>query len=155
MNADESSAAPDEPLERRLLGVVQNVAGSRQEDNRLVTLETLVTEDVGVFACVHREAALQRLPLNGRDSGRDRIVAKFRGFREHQHVESRGNGRRALSGWRADCGMAARHQEKDDENRARPHSATIFCFAWGPTPMRLPSLTLRILNRSLSCLVSN
>ena len=65
MHADKSPAAANEPLERRLLRAVQDIARRRQEHHRLISRERRIVEHVAIFGRVHGKAAHATLLLNG------------------------------------------------------------------------------------------
>lgn len=83
----------DVPLERALLGVVEDVTGGREEHHGVVPREVACGEGARVLGGVDRETALgPQLPY-GRDPFGNRVVSEARCLREHQHPAPAGTGR--------------------------------------------------------------
>ncbi len=92
VDADEAAARSDVRLERRLLGLVQNVAGGVEEDHRLVTAQVGGGEVVAVLRGRHRETVGGAEVADGLDPCRDRVVPESGRLGEHEDVVGRVRG---------------------------------------------------------------
>jgi hypothetical protein len=93
VHAGEPATALDVVLERRLLGVVEDVTGGGQEDDDLVLRQVGFGERGAVFGGVDGEVVLLAEFLDGRDPGRDRRVTEARRLGKDQRLERRVGGR--------------------------------------------------------------
>ena len=83
------TAGADVALERRLLGVVEDVAGRAQEDHDVVVGEVRVGERGGVLGRVDLEPVLRRHLGDGDGALRDALgVPEGRGLGEDQGAEA-------------------------------------------------------------------
>ncbi len=88
MDADETAARLDVALERRLLFVVEDVAGGAQEDHHFVLLEFGVIEDARrVFGPEDVEVVELAEVTDGVDGFVDGFVVPAGGFCEQQDAE--------------------------------------------------------------------
>ena len=96
VDADEATACTDVAFERRLLPVVEDVAGREREHDRVVASESRVRERRGVFRRVDREGVRRTEPLQRLHGRGDRRVPEAGGLREDEHA----NGGRTRTGRR-------------------------------------------------------
>lgn len=118
MNPDEAAARLDKTLKRGLLSRLENIARREQEDDSAIARQVRIVEHCGVLCCIHSEAVALAEPLYSPDGGRDRVVAKARGLREHENAPLL-NRRCASRGDEEDEGGACHYAERPNDRS--PH----------------------------------
>ena len=86
MHTDPPVTCADVALERRLLHIVQHVAGREQEDDGVVAGEVCVGECAGVLGRIDGEAVVRAERLHRLHGSRDRGVAEAGRLREDQDL---------------------------------------------------------------------
>jgi hypothetical protein len=83
----EAAAGADVTLERGLLRLVQYVAGGQGEDDHVIAVKVLVSENGRVLGRIDREAVPGGELPDGRHGIRDRGMAEAGGLRKDQRAE--------------------------------------------------------------------
>lgn len=105
VNAGESTAVHDIIFKGILLGVIQDVAGSVQENDGLVALQILGSKERGIFSGIDLKIVFLGELLHGGNSVCDRVVAKHDGFGKDQNSE-----------WLGGVGKKSESEQRGGEN---------------------------------------
>ena len=113
VDAGVAAAGLDEALERRLLRVVEHLAGRREEHDDVVLREVRVGERRGVLGRGHGEVVRRAELLDRGDPLRDRVVPEAARLGEDEHVLERAR----LLGARGSGRPQPAHQRDDDREQ--------------------------------------